>query len=109
MWVPGCLDDIESDMSVFHRVDDIYSMPGPRFFRLAARLSAYEGAMRLRAMAEGGEAGPAEAAAAVAAAPVSRLPVSVTERPGNLPATAQVVRSDPAFAGVFSFGTITRE
>lgn len=39
-------------MSVFHRVDDIYSMPGPRFFRLAARLPAYEGVMRLRLMEE---------------------------------------------------------
>lgn len=42
------LDDIESDMSVFHRVDDIYDMEGPRFFKMAWRLPAYSGVMTAR-------------------------------------------------------------
>lgn len=46
------LDDLESDFSVFHRVDDIYSLDGPRFFRLALRLPAYEGVLRMRFMEE---------------------------------------------------------
>lgn len=46
------LDDIESDMSVFHRVDDIYKMEGPRFFRMAFRLAAYSGVMAARLQAE---------------------------------------------------------
>jgi hypothetical protein len=50
-WVPGHILDIESDMSVFHRITDIYSMPGPRFFTLAWRLDCYRGVMRERALA----------------------------------------------------------
>lgn len=42
------LDDIESDMSVFHRVDSIETMHGPLFFKRAFRLSAYSGAMAAR-------------------------------------------------------------
>lgn len=36
-------------MSAFHRIDDIWSMEAGRFFRLAYRLPAYQGAMRARA------------------------------------------------------------
>lgn len=39
------LDDIESDMSVLHRVDDMWSMPAPKFFAFASRLPAYNGAL----------------------------------------------------------------
>jgi hypothetical protein len=52
------LDDLESDFSVFHRVDDIYSLDGPRFFRLAARLSAYQGVMAVRVMDQQEKANP---------------------------------------------------
>lgn len=52
MWVLDHLDDIASDMSVFHRVDDIYSMTGRRFFTLANRLAAYKGVLRARIEAE---------------------------------------------------------
>lgn len=48
MWMLDHLPDIESDMSVFHRVDDIYSMPGPLFFSRAYRLPAYQGVMQAR-------------------------------------------------------------
>lgn len=34
-------------MSVFHRVDDIYSMEAPDFFRKSFRLKAYKGAVRM--------------------------------------------------------------
>lgn len=40
------LDDIESDLSAIHRIDDMWSMNGPKFFRFAYRLPAYKGAMR---------------------------------------------------------------
>lgn len=40
------LDEIESDLSAFHRVDDIAQLDGPRFLRLAAQLPWYEGATR---------------------------------------------------------------
>lgn len=43
------LDDIESDLSAFHRIDDMWAMEAGRFFRFAYRLPAYQGAMRARA------------------------------------------------------------
>jgi hypothetical protein len=46
------LDDIESDLSAFHRIDDMWAMEAGRFFRLAYRLPAYQGAMRARAEAQ---------------------------------------------------------
>lgn len=42
------MDDIESDFSVFHRVDDIQELDGPRFFKFCIRLPAYQGIMQAR-------------------------------------------------------------
>lgn len=42
------LDDLESDFSAIHRISDIYALDGPRFFKLAYRMSAYQGVMRMR-------------------------------------------------------------
>lgn len=39
-------------MSAFHRVDDVYSMPGPHYFRYAERLFAYNGVLNARVRAE---------------------------------------------------------
>ncbi len=52
MWVVDYLDDLESDFSVFHRVDDIYALDGPRFLRLALRIFAYDGVLAARLRAE---------------------------------------------------------
>lgn len=52
MWVIDHVDDLESDFSVFHRVDDLHALPAARFFRLAARIFAYEGVMTARYVAE---------------------------------------------------------
>jgi hypothetical protein len=46
MWVLDHHEDIDSDMSVFHRVDDYGSMPAPKFFARAARLPVYQGVLR---------------------------------------------------------------
>lgn len=43
MWIPGCMDDIESDLSRFHRVDDWTQLSGPRFLLLVERLPVYGG------------------------------------------------------------------
>lgn len=51
-WVLDYLDDLESDFSAIHRIGDMYAMDGPRFFRLAHRLPAYRGVMRMRAEVE---------------------------------------------------------
>jgi hypothetical protein len=46
------LDDLESDFSRFHRVDDMYALPAPRFFRLAERLIYFDGVITARARYE---------------------------------------------------------
>lgn len=40
--MPHYLEDIRSDLSVLHRVDDMEVMPAPRFYALAYRLTAYQ-------------------------------------------------------------------
>lgn len=35
--------DIASDLSAFHRIDDVEQIDGPRYFSLAQRLTAYSG------------------------------------------------------------------
>lgn len=40
------LDDIESDLSAFHRIDNWEDMPARRFLLLAERLGHYRGAIR---------------------------------------------------------------
>lgn len=50
-WVLDYLDDIESDLSAVHGVADWRTLPGPRYFMLAARLAAYPGVMQARAIA----------------------------------------------------------
>lgn len=44
--------DVESDLSVFHRVDDVDQLTIRRYLDLAPRLSAYEGALRRRLSAD---------------------------------------------------------
>jgi hypothetical protein len=99
MWTGAHLADIESDMSVFHRVDDIWAMPPARFFMLAYRLPAYRGAMREVALAEQRDREPEgrPVAARPTAAPAPRAPAA-----SNRPVTKAALH-DPAFKGIFSF------
>lgn len=49
MWVLDHLEDIDSDMSAFHRVDDaLTTLPAPLYFARAQRLGAYQGVMQAR-------------------------------------------------------------
>jgi hypothetical protein len=50
------LDDLESDLSAFHRVDDMDAMPARRFLVLAGRLVHYGGALQAAVKAEAEEA-----------------------------------------------------
>lgn len=43
------LADVESDFSAIHRIDNIWDMDSARFFKLAERLAAYQGTIRMRA------------------------------------------------------------
>lgn len=49
MWTVENLEDVKSDMSVFHRVDDIASMPAASFFSRVERLVFYAGAVQAAA------------------------------------------------------------
>lgn len=46
------MEDIKSDFSVFHRVDDIEELPANQFFPRARRLMSYKGALRTTAEIE---------------------------------------------------------
>ena len=97
-WIVDFLDDIESDFSVFHRVDDVWSLPGPRFFRLAWRLAAYQGVMQARAVAEAEEREPAGRSFEY-----GQHSAAGGGRSWN-PGTVASIQSDPALQGIFSFG-----
>lgn len=61
-----CLPEIESDMSAFHRVDDIYTMGAPVLFRRVKHLPAYDGALLARLRRE--QVRPAQHSAVAASA-----------------------------------------
>jgi hypothetical protein len=90
------LDDIASDMSAFHRVDDVMELSGPVFFKLAWRLPAYAGVMQSRAIAASHEESAAPASAQSPAYSPGRQQIN--------PGTQTTLRADPAFQGIFSFG-----
>lgn len=93
-WVLDYLDDIASDMSVFHRVDDIGEIPGPLFFKRAHRLAAYQGVMQARVNENAqGDQRPAQ----------QPLTYSATGQDIN-PGVKATLMAEPAFQGVFSFG-----
>lgn len=46
MWIEDHRGDVESDMSVLHRVDDIEDMVATRLVTLVHRLAHYQGAVR---------------------------------------------------------------
>lgn len=51
-WVTENLEDVESDMSAFHRVDDYVTVPAPLYFSRVARLGAYTGVVQARILQE---------------------------------------------------------
>lgn len=93
--MPERLADIESDLSVFHRVDDMHAVAPARFFRLAWRLPHYRGALRDRAMAEEREREEA---------PRGRAPQPVRSRPAAAQPVTEAALSDPLMGTIFDFG-----
>jgi hypothetical protein len=47
MWVVDYLDDLEADFLAIYRIDDPMVLSGPRFFKLAHRVGAYNGVITL--------------------------------------------------------------
>jgi hypothetical protein len=58
-WIVRNWEEVESDMSMFHRVDDSPAYPhGPRWFARAERLALYPGAVRAAAQRQAQERQP---------------------------------------------------
>lgn len=51
-WTVDLEDEIASDLSVFHRIDDPAELDAARYFRLAELLASYDGAVRARFLTE---------------------------------------------------------
>jgi hypothetical protein len=106
-WVTEYVGDIESDLSVFHRVDIVDQLPIARYLALAPRLAAYQGALRAR-LAEQPAAPQGAAQATVRGVPlaagahgdtppevVARLKrEALASRHGVDPASIEVVSTD---------------
>lgn len=95
VWVLDHLDDIASDLSVFHRIDAPSTLAGPEYFKLAMRLYCYAGVMQQRVIAEQQQ----EEARPSVAGQSSRAYGSEVN-----PGTQATLMAAPEFAGVFSFG-----
>jgi hypothetical protein len=91
------LDDLASDFSAFHRIDDIEAMDAVRFFKLAVRLPAYAGVLAARALAE---QQAAESGSSPSGSPASRSSDDYQVAP-----TRQAMAADPVLSQVMSFGT----
>lgn len=74
------LDDLDSDFSAIHHVD-MWTLPAPRFFKLAYRIAAYAGVMQARVMAEEKE-----------------------RQEAPVPLTATVLAATPELRGLVDFG-----
>lgn len=70
MWILDNLEDVKSDMSVFHRVDDIAAMSARSFFPRAVRLGAYDGVVQFRAKVKNAAAAAESTPTRPGAAPV---------------------------------------
>lgn len=62
-WTYDHWEDIVSDLSAFHRIDDVAALTITKFLMLAVRLSAYSGALRSRFTQPNDTAGTASLAA----------------------------------------------
>jgi hypothetical protein len=89
------LDDVASDMSVFHRIEEVEKMPARRFFSFAVRLPAYSGAVAARLSSLVATQKPATSAAAASCAPAPS---------GVMPGTRAAIQASE-FADLFSWGS----
>jgi hypothetical protein len=100
LWVLDCLDDIRSDLSVLHRIDDMDTMPAPRFWAYATRLVHYSGAVAGQALLEQRAAQPAgQPAAARRQAAEPEADFELWQHSPEIPAGANVVDSNFAVLG----------
>jgi hypothetical protein len=99
MWLREHLDDICSDLSVFHRIDDFTELDGPTLWKLAWRLPAYQGRMALVVEElQSAEQGTTSQPAAIG-------PVGAGHAPA-LNATPEVLLGHPAVAASGAYGPV---
>jgi len=86
------LDDVASDLSAFHRVNDLTKLDSYALFRLAVRLPAYQGVLAARFAAREAEGGQG-----------ARTVSTPGQAPGEpIQGTAANLRSVPELKGLFS-------
>ncbi|WP_328448989.1 hypothetical protein [Amycolatopsis sp. NBC_00438] len=107
-WFFEHLDDVLSDMSVFHRVDELDQLPAAVFLPRMVRLALYDGAVRhaMRRAAEQPAAAPQTPAQSVRPAAVPAAPVRA-HTADELKALNRTREYGPLGvnqAGVFDFG-----
>jgi hypothetical protein len=87
--VLDCQAEIDSDLSVFHRVDDPMQLPSARFFTLAELLPCYAGAVRAHFQVALAEDAPR----------VSALSPGEEVRPVDDPRALEALTNQNGFAG----------
>lgn len=82
MWAVQNIEDVKSDMSVFHRVDDILTMAAASFFSRVERLGAYKGIVQMRGRIRNAEEDQRNTPSPTAGAPYA----AASSRPQHVPA-----------------------
>lgn len=96
------IDDVRSDMSVFHRVVDVEAMAAARLVAFAVRLVHYQGAVRNAHLSDQAPVAPRPSQPAAAA---TRSAPAATD-PGRREVTASkaIASIDPVLSQVISWG-----
>lgn len=91
-WFVDHIDDVRSDLSVYHRIDEIERLTAERFLAYTRRLPVYGGAVAFQ-LREVAATAPAQQAAA------SEDPVAWND-------ITDLMRTDPLFMGVGEVVTV---
>jgi hypothetical protein len=85
------LADLEADFRAFYRLtpEDILGLTGPHFLALAYRVSAYQGVMQARFMAEQNESSPSTRS---------------TKQDAEVESTPAALQQDPVLADLIDYG-----
>lgn len=96
MWVLEYMDDLESDFSAIHGIRDMYTeLDGPKFFKFATRIMAYDGVLASRAEALNEQESNGTSTQNTAAAPARRSDPQIDN-----PATLNLIHGENLFTVV---------
>jgi len=101
MWVLDHLDDLESDFSAIHGIENMYDLPSRKFLAMAERLAAYDGVMaaRLAKHHTAGQQGHSQPQQTPQTAP--QRPEEVKELPSSLGVLSAALPAEDGFPAVF--------